>query len=143
MENKQKSQRGNAFSDEVLKFLKQMKHEILIDNFELKKFIPFYKGYKPQFYAPFIVTKNKNKVLIFTMTTMRSDRNKEKQWDAFGIKHYLGKDVKAFVILPDILSAKEKVYIVNEKQKIKQNGYMSYIDDICQLSELKSLIENI
>jgi len=86
--NKSKSEHGAELTGLVLKELKNIRSEGIIDNIDMKKKFPFKEGYKPQFYAPFIVTKGDNKILIFTMTSMRSDRNKINLWDAFGIRNY-------------------------------------------------------
>jgi len=139
-ENKSKSKHGSDFTKIVLEELKKMKLEDVIENIDAKKMFPFSDGFKPQFYAPFIVTKGNKKILVFTMTTMRSDRNKINQWDAFGIKNYFKGRIKVVVVLPDSLSRKEQSSYIREKRKIWKPGYLSEVDEICQLSELKSLV---
>ena len=142
-ENKSKSKRGNEFNETVLLTLKSIKDKGVIDNIDMKKRFPYTEGHGPQFYAPFIVLKENKKVLVFTMTTMRSDRNKEKQWDALGIKNYFKGQISVVVVLPDELSGKELCHHVREKKKIKQKNYFSVIDEICQLSELSKVLRSI
>ena len=77
------------------------------------------------------------------MTTMRSDRNKEKQWDALGIKNYFKGEISVVVVLPDELVETELGHYGREKRKIRQKGYFSAIDEICLLSELSRVLRTI
>jgi len=139
-ENKLKSQRGNDFNHSALLELKKLKTTGFIDNIDIKKKFPFKEGFNPQFYVPFMVVKDNKNAAIFPMNTMRSDRNKEKQWDAYGVKNYFKDNIKVIVVLPDNLIAIEKKYYEREKEKIKIKGYLSKIDEICQLSDLKHVL---
>ena len=127
-----KSAHGNSFKDAVLDVLKALKNEGRIDSIRLGKRYG-------QFYAPFLVEAHGDNIIIFTTTSARSDRIKENQWDAWGIKNAVGKDSKCVLILPDELSEKERLSYDNEKQRIIESGYISQIDKIAQLKDLKSI----
>ncbi|MFC2161627.1 hypothetical protein ACFLRX_08255 [Acidobacteriota bacterium] len=138
--NKTKAGHGAEFIDDVLKELKHLRSLGIINKIDMKKKIPFTEGNKPQFYAPFIVSILEKRTLIFTMTSMRSDRNKINQWDAYGIKNFYKNNIKVIVVLPDILSEKELKHFLKEKEKIHQDNYLTAIDEICQLADLKSVL---
>lgn len=140
-DNREKAIHGDEFNNMVLKVLRDLKAKNYIDNIEMKKKVPFSLSYRPQFHAPFLVEKGDNKLLIFKTNSMRSDRNKENQWDAFGIKNYFGQNLKAIVVLPSNLSNSEEASYLREKEKIKQEGYYSSIDEICRLDELENILK--
>jgi len=127
-----KSAHGNTFKESVLIFLKTLKNEGIIEIIQIGKRFG-------QFYSTFLVTYKGDVYAIFTTTSARSDRIKENQWDAWGIKNSSTKTTSCLVLLPDYLSEKEFDNFIAEKNRIKSEGYISSIDDIIQLKDLKNI----
>lgn len=130
--NSSKSAHGNTFKDSVLNVLKSLKNEEIIDIIQIGKRFG-------QFYTTFLVTYKGNFYAIFTTTSARSDRIKENQWDAWGIKNSTNTPTFCLVLLPDYLTEKELNSYLSEKNRLKSEGYISKIDDIIQLKDLKNI----
>ncbi|HYM65535.1 MAG TPA: hypothetical protein VES68_03575 [Candidatus Sulfotelmatobacter sp.] len=130
--NSSKSAHGNTFKDSVLDVLKSLKNEGILEIIQIGKRFG-------QFYTTFLVTYKGNIYAIFTTTSARSDRIKENQWDAWGIKNYATITTFCLVLLPDYLTDKEFNSYISEKNRIKSEGYISKIDDIIQLKDLKNI----
>lgn len=98
-----------------------------------------------------IILNNGLVIIIDNTTSVRHDRLKQKQWDAFGTKEYFKMyhpdiEVKYYVVLPDknnlgSIHTREKEFksVVREKNKINGSNYFSAIDDIIHISELIEL----
>lgn len=94
-----------------------------------------------QFYAPYLIKSKTGYATLFTTTSARSDRIKSNQWDAWGIKQFSNlPEIKCFLILPNELKEKEKLMFIHEKERITSKDYISKIDKILTLNELKQLI---
>jgi len=128
-----KSAHGNSFKDDVLDILKSLKNEGVLDSIQIGKRFG-------QFYTTYLIELKERKIAIFTTTSVRSDRIKENQWDAWGIKNATGLDTLCILVLPDILSEKEQTNYLNEQQRITESNYISMIDKIVQLKDLKFLL---
>ena len=82
-------------------------------------------GYKSvkQFYAPFLlVFHDGTKWAIFTTTSMRTDRIKGQQWDAFNLKDLDSKITHVYLVYPDGLENKEL------SEFYKNNKYLIPLD---------------
>ena len=130
---KSKSAHGNSFKEAVLNVLKEFKNTGIISTIQMEKKFG-------QFHVPFLVNVQGNSVAIFTTTSARSDRIKEDQWDAWGIKNTEGKNTRCVLVLPDEISEKEKGNYLKEKDRLLQPNYISMLDDIIQIKELKSYL---
>ena len=127
---------GNNFKEVVSSYLEEMQHHGVIESFSKNI------KYSSQFHAPFVaVLKNNIDVVIFSTTSARSDRIKEDQWDAWGIKSCSKKTTYCVLVLPDGISEKEHGFAKAEIQRIKREGYISKVDTILFLSELQKYLE--
>lgn len=107
-----------------------------------------YKQFSPDFE---IELNNGDTIIIDNTTTARHDRFKQKQWDAYGVKTHFsnkGKSVGYFVVLPnddcignDNSRDKEIRNVELEQSKVRGGSYFSMIDDVIQLNDLISIIE--
>lgn len=142
--NADKQKHGQNAQDALnalLTFLKEELHLIknYTHNYRIGK--PGYE--KNQFYAPFLITFH-NEVcwIIFSSTTIRSDRIKGQQWDASNLKCINDLITKAILVYPDGIPSKE----IKQAKKFN-NSYMnkeqySKIDNVLSMSELRIEIEN-
>lgn len=98
-----------------------------------------YTQYNPDY---LIELRNGRKLYIDNTTTVRSDRLKQKQWDAYGVKQ---SDTTAmyYIIVPnnDKIGTpdsreQEWGFILRERSKIRNPTYFSAIDNLLSLDEL-------
>jgi len=95
-----------------------------------------------QFYAPYIITFNSGeKWLLFSTTSMRTDRIKGQQWDAVNIKKIEDDVKKCYIVYPDSVSDKERTEFIRQGNKYKEGIEYSAIDGIVNQDELFTLIE--
>ena len=96
-----------------------------------------------QFYAPFAISfKDGTKWIIFTTTSMRTDRIKGQQWDALNLKE-IDKDItKAYLVYPDGINDDIKSEFVRQNKKYQENVEFSTIDAIVSQDTICNLIEN-
>lgn len=86
--NGQKSKHGKKAQNTLLKLIEYSKDKNYIKSFQ-KEYRVGKSGFtnKKQFYAPFIIEfTNNEKWIIFSSTSMRTDRIKGQQWDALNTK---------------------------------------------------------
>jgi len=140
-----KSAHGNKFKDQILEKLKDLKTKQVVDDIEIGKNFSLSVDYKPQFFAPFFVTlRNRKRIVIFTMTSIRSDRLKIDQWDSWGIKNSINdQNIKSIVVLPDDLSSREDSYFLTENEKLKSGKYFSEVDAILKIKDLEKFLVNL
>lgn len=97
-----------------------------------------------QFYAPFrIIFKNNKQWVLFSTTSMRTDRIKGQQWDAINIKELNPLIEKVYLVYSDSIEDNEKKLFIKQNQKYIDNVEFSAIDAIINQEKLHSLIENI
>lgn len=97
---------------------------------------------KKQFYAPFLITlTNGEQWVLFSTTSMRTDRIKGQQWDASNLKSINSKISMALLIYADGLPQKEEVEFKKQREKYISLKEFSAIDDIVSQEELVHLIE--
>jgi hypothetical protein len=126
---------GANFREAVNTYAEELQAQGLITN--VRKNI----SYNDQFYAPVSFLVGNTEIVLFSTTSVRSDRIKTHQWDAWGIKNNLKKDMRCVLVLPDNLSAKESSNADKENDRLTRPGYMTMLDAILQLSGVKTYIE--
>ena len=96
-----------------------------------------------QFLAPFLISfQNGERWILYTTTSMRSDRIKGQQWDAANIKSIVPSVTKAFLCYPDGSESRDVRGFNSLAERFKTNADFSAIDDIMSFRQLKSLIIN-
>lgn len=135
-----KSAHGNEFKKNICELLISLKKEGIVDSVETDKRFSLNEKYKPQFFAPYFITTKNKFAVIFTTTSIRSDRNKITQWDSWGIKTSMEGQVKCILVVPDNLPSNEEVHFQKESTKIQNTSFFSSIDAIIKLSELKNYL---
>lgn len=94
-----------------------------------------------QFYAPFMIQfPNRNRWVIFATTSMRTDRIKGQQWDAYNLKELDSSITTALIVYP----ANKVNNRTFKKQDLKyqQKQEISAIDRIFNYDELRLAIQN-
>lgn len=102
------------------------------------------EGYKndKQFYAPFlIVFSDESKWVIFTTTSMRTDRIKGQQWDALNLKELDPLITHVYLVYPDGLGDKELSEFIRQNSKYVNKEEYSIIEQIVSQDEISNLIE--
>lgn len=126
--------------EEILNFCnKQGYIKSVLSNFRVGK-----QGYNnsKQFLAPFVIEfENRERWIIFTTTSMRTDRIKGQQWDAFNLKSIDKNIKKAVLVYPDSVSAYNKNEFERQNKKYTDGFEFSAIDAIVSQNELNDLIE--
>ena len=97
---------------------------------------------KEQFYAPFLIEFSYGeKWALFSTTSMRTDRIKGQQWDAFNLKEIDHNISKAFIIYSDGISESDKAEFARQNNKYLNSEEYSAIDQIISQDTLYNLIE--
>ncbi len=142
--NTAKSRRGNKFNQDVAQLIVDFLKNKKIKNFISEPKYNYPSKQKKQFNPDGEITKLNGDLIIYDNTTsIRSDRLKQKSWDAYGTKEHFkaaGINIKYYVIIPDDLEAKEQEAALKEKTKLQDSGYHNTIDDILTVSELRNII---
>ncbi|QST02187.1 hypothetical protein IMZ31_22300 (plasmid) [Pontibacillus sp. ALD_SL1] len=144
--NSSKSRSGNRLNQIVEEALTGLKEKGTIQDY-IKEPRYAHKGYSyPQYRPDFVIFKKDETVFVDNTTTIRSDRVKQKQFDAFGVKHALshsGKAITYYIAIPDLChlgtektNEKEISHYEREKKKISEKHIFSFIDDILPFSQL-------
>lgn len=119
---------------------------------EPKIYIP---GYNDSFFNPDILIKVNEEHYIFidNTTTIRTDRIKQKQWDAHGIKTAFANTsikIECFVIVRNLMDIgnkktrhKEIKNVQREKDKMKNSNYYSALDEIFYVDELIDYLNSL
>ena len=71
-----KSGHGKDFKEEILEKLIELADTNKVNCVETGKRYSYKPTFKPQFFAPYVVTIDNFKIVIFSTTTIRSDRIK-------------------------------------------------------------------
>ncbi|MBQ6472316.1 MAG: MspI family type II restriction endonuclease [Victivallales bacterium] len=91
------------------------------------------EGYlnEEQYYSPFLIQFNdRTRWILFTTTSLRTDRVKGQQWDSDRIKNRDEAITKAFLVYPNDLSQKVLDEFVAQREKYRMRSEFSRIDDI-------------
>lgn len=96
-----------------------------------------------QFYAPYIITfESGERWILFSTTSMRTDRIKGQQWDTANIKSIEDTVKKCYLVYPDSVSDDVKAEFVRQGNKYTNGEEYSVIDGIVNQDELFTLIEH-
>ena len=140
--NKDKSRHGASNNKALNELLVELKNEELLTNYE-KDFRSGYSDYSmSQFRAPYMITLNNGENwLLFNTTSMRTDRIKGNQWDAFNLRQLIPDITFAAIVYPDSTSEKDLIAFEHQRNKYINQKEYSEIDDIISQSELLTLLE--
>ena len=133
-DNRAKSRHGSDF-------------ESVIES-ELRQYSLNYRSqpkYGNQFNPNFEIVTTDKIYIIDCTTTARSDRLKQKQFDAHGVKLILkSKSVEFFVVIKNI-EGRETNHFSRAKKRIEEwkNGKINYIDEIVSFEEFKRFFRNL
>lgn len=95
-----------------------------------------------QFYAPFLIEfSNGEKWLIFSTTSMRTDRIKGQQWDAINLKEIDHSITKAYLVYSDGVGEHDKAEFERQHQKYISGYEYSAIDGVINQDTLYNFIE--
>ena len=103
-----------------------------------------YQGYDlNQFYAPFYIEfSNREAWLLYSVTSIRSDRVNNQQWNAYHLKQICKNITKAFLIVPSDLIENEKEWQTAMAYDRKVKGDMfSSIDAVIRQDVLMKKID--
>ncbi len=95
-----------------------------------------------QYYAPFLIQFNdRTRWILFSTTSMRTDRIKGQQWDADRLKQVDATISKALLVYPDEVTGRVRSEFVRQKNKYDSRWEFTRIDDIIPFGELVQLIK--
>lgn len=141
--NQEKSQHGKNAQANLSTLLNSCKKNNYIENFK-SNYRVGKDGYtnKTQFYAPFIISfANGENWILFSTTSMRTDRIKGQQWDAYNLKNINPLITKAFLVYSDDVSKKDIEEFERQNKKYLSKTEYSCIDEILSQDKLFNLIE--
>lgn len=101
-------------------------------------------GYKnpDQYYAPFLIQFNdRTRWILFSTTSMRTDRIKGQQWDADRLKQVDATISKALLVYPDEVTGRVRSEFLRQKNKYDSKWEFTRIDDIIPFAELVQSIK--
>lgn len=140
-DNKKKACNGAAVKELVEKTITDLRADGLIS---ARYRAPHYgyDGYdSKQFYAANeIELCNSEKWLIFSTNSIRNDRVKESQWDAYNIMRIDGSIEKAYLVVPDEGSFEGGKTC---RSKIRNGEYFTAISDILTIDEFVELVRDV
>lgn len=141
--NRDKSKHGKNAQSNLVSMLDFCKRKKYIKDYTT----PFRIGKdgfsnKNQFYSPFlIVFDNNEQWVVFTTTSMRTDRVKGQQWDSLNIKNIKPSVSKSYLVYQDCADEFEVAEFKRQNAKYQKKEEYSAIDAILNQSELYALIE--
>jgi hypothetical protein len=141
--NAQKSRHGNNAQKNLESLLKHCKEQGYIANYK-KKYRAGKEGYinQEQFYALFIITFDTDEHwILFSTTSLRTDRIKEQQWDSMNLKAINPNIANSLLVFPDGLEQEIIDEFKKQRNKYRIGYEFSFIDDIVSQDELSNLIE--
>jgi hypothetical protein len=142
--NAKKSRHGYNAQNDLENLLMHYKNQGYILNYK-KNYKVGREGFtnKKQFYAPFILTfANKEQWILFSTTSLRTDRIKEQQWDSMNLKVINPNITKSLLVFSGSLIQEENDNFEKQRNKCRTKDYsFSSIDDIVNQDELNNLIE--
>lgn len=132
------SAHGYGFQENVYDGLCELKRDGYLTQV-VKDFRIGQPGYlnRKQYYSPFLIQFNdRTRWILFTTTSLRTDRIKGQQWDSDRIKDVDGMISKAYLVYPDNASSHEVRCFVAQRNKYQTGFEFSRIDDIIPLGVL-------
>lgn len=103
------------------------------------------KGYEnaSQFYAAFMIQfENRERWIVYSTTSCRSDRLKEQQWDADNIRRLDDSVSKAYLVFPDWALDKEIRAFRAMSSRYESRKDYSRLDAIVSATDLVSLVRS-
>lgn len=143
LSNTEKKRHGDSARNNMEEILRSCKENRYIENYvENCRFGRSGYASNDQFLAPFLIKfSDSEKWILYTTTSMRTDRIKGQQWDASNIKAVEPSIKKAYLIYPDGVSEDEKAKFVSQAERYRKETVYSVIDDILSYTEVFNLIE--
>ena len=143
LSNKDKKQHGQNAINSLEALLAFCRDKGLIKEF-LRNFRTGYTEFSDkQFLAHYIITfESGEKWILFSTTSMRTDRIKGQQWDTANIKNIEDAVRKCYLVYPDSVSDDERSEFVLQDNKYTKGEEYSVIDRIVNQDELFTLIED-
>ena len=126
------SEHGYDFQEAVYRNLSELRKDGYLSHV-VKNFRIGEEGYlnKEQYYSPFLIQFNdRTRWILFTTTSLRTDRVKGQQWDSDRIKNRDETITRAFLVYPNDISPKELNAFASQRDKYKMKFEYSRIDDI-------------
>lgn len=141
IDNKNKAIKGSASKSSLKTSLEYLKEKGYITEFSSMKF--GYPGKRQtQFKCDYKLNlSNGDEWILFSPSSLTSDRLKTKQWDAFHIKAINPNVKKAYIVCPDSSNSQNSIYTYREY--IRKGEDVSAVDDILFTTEFTNLIENL
>lgn len=104
-----------------------------------------YIGYEVnQFYAPYYIEfENREAWLLYSVSSIRSDRVNNQQWNAFHLKQIAKNVTKAFLVVPsDIISNEKEWKAATSYDRKVRSGMFTSIDAVVRQDILEKWITN-
>ncbi len=99
-------------------------------------------GNTSQYYAPFLIQFNdRTRWILYSTTSMRTDRIKAPQWDSDHLKQIDATISKSFLVYPDEVIGDIRSEFIRQKQKYDRRWEFSRIDDIVPFGDLVQSIK--
>lgn len=141
--NKDKSRHGASTKTALADLLQSCKGNCYVSDVvcEYRAGYPNYSN--DQFYAPYLITlPNGAKWILYTTTSMRTDRIKGNQWDVYNLKRIIPEIEFAALVYPDGLDESIVREFDRQRDKYVSGKEYSVIDDIISQRKLFHLIES-
>lgn len=138
-----KAAHGKDFQSFVEDGLRMLKRDGYLTQI-IREFRAREPGYKnaDQYYAPFMLQFNdRTRWILFSTTSMRTDRIKGQQWDADRLKQVDATISKALLVYPDDVTLRVRSEFIRQKNKYDSGWEFTRIDDIVPFGELVRLIK--
>ena len=135
---------GRDFQSYIDEELRRLKRDGYLTQV-IKEFRAREPGYQnpDQYYAPFLIQFNdRTRWVLFSTTSMRTDRIKGQQWDADRLKQVDATISKALLVYPDDVKGSVRSEFIRQKQKYDTGWEFSRIDDIIAIGDLLKQIKD-
>ncbi len=142
LSNKDKNQHGRYAIDSIDALLDFCCEKGLISEYSSNFRTGYTEFSDKQFYAPYIITFDSGeRWILFSNTSMRTDRIKGQQWDTANIKNIEDAVKKCYLVYPDSVDDEVRTEFVRQGNKYTSKEEYSVIDGIVNQDELFTLIE--
>jgi len=143
-DNQLKSLNGKLSKDSLGLLLSELLKQKIISSCTVE-YRNGYIGYDAnQFYAPYYIEfENREAWLLYSVSSIRSDRVNNQQWNAYHLKQISKNITKAFLVVPSELIDNEKEWkaAASYDRKVKGDMFTS-IDAVVRQNILEKWIKN-
>lgn len=139
MDNLFKSNHGNNSKNQLNEWINILKSRKLISSYKCNVKCGYHNQYHFQYILEF---PDNEKWLVHSTTSIREDRIKIKQWDAYGLKKNIKGIKRVIVVYPDSISENERLRAQSYNRTIHKPLYDSEIDEVISFRELVDEIEH-